>query len=150
MSELIRIDDMQMLNILKDKLQECVPVPIADQNVENILHALIGYIRSSSRRSKNIVEVNQDCYWDQREEILICEDKIIEFTQQERKVLSLLFSNVNSRVSYEMISTELWGEIVFGNRERIKTIVKQIRKKLPQNIVKNIFSYGYKIELLSE
>ena len=149
MSEVIRIDDRQMLSILKNELQEYVPVPIPEQNLENILYALVAYLRNTSRSDKGIVKINSVAFWNKKEENLIFKDKVIEFTYQERKVLSLLFKNLNSKVSYEMIAIELWGETVFGSRERIKTIIKQIRKKLPENIIKNIFSFGYKIELIS-
>jgi len=147
MSQGIRLKDYKLINILRDELKEFVPEPIPDHNLENTLYLLMNYIRKNSRSSTSIINIDDLSYWSELDENFYYQNKAIEFTQQEKKLLSFLFKNINYGVSYHSISNEIWGEIVFGSNERIKTVIKQLRKKLPRKLIKNIFAYGYKIEI---
>ncbi len=147
MAELIRHHDSKLVDILRDELQEFVAVPLQEEYLQNTLNALMTYIRSDARSSKNTIIVDSVSYWDKTEKTFYYKNKSIKLTPKERTLFALLFKNIRIGTSYDMISVELWGDSAIGNQERIKTIVKQLRKKLPKNIIKNIFSYGYKIEI---
>ncbi len=56
----------------------------------------------------------------------------------------ILYENCNKKSSYETIIYELWQEEVSLNKQNsLKTIVKQLRKKLPVDIIQNVFAFGY-------
>jgi len=147
MSKNMRFNDSKLVDILRSELKGFTRAPLEEEQLQNVLYSLIVHIRNDTRLSNNIVKVNSSSYWNQIEENFYFEDKSLKFTVKEKKALTILFKNINNSVSYNTLSVELWGDIVDGNRERIKTIVKQLRKKLPENIIKNIFSYGYKLEI---
>ena len=149
MSKNIRFNDSKLVDILRNELKEFTTDSLKEEHLQNVLYSLIVHIRNDTRVSNNIIKVNSSSYWNQVEENFYNDDKPLKFTIKERRMLSLLFKNINKSVSYDIIAIELWGNIVDGNRERIKTIVKQLRKKLPKNIIKNIFAHGYKLEIMS-
>ena len=149
MSKNIRLNDSKLVDILRDELKEFTTDSLKEEHLQNVLYSLIVHIRNEKRVSNDIIKVNSSSYWNQVEENFYNDDKPLQFTIKEKTVLSLLFKNINKSVSYDIIAIELWGDMVDGNRERIKTIVKQLRKKLPEKIIKNIFAYGYKLEIMS-
>jgi DNA-binding response OmpR family regulator len=42
---------------------------------------------------------------------------------------------------------ELWYDTKALRHPSLKTLVKQLRRKLPKDIIKNLFGFGYKIEI---
>jgi len=130
MSKNIRLNDSKLVDILRDELQELTIAPLKEEHLQNVLYSLMVHIRHDTRVSNNIIKINSLSYWKQVEENFYYEGNLLKFTTQERKVLSLLFKRINKSVSYDTIAIELWGDIVNGNRERIKTLVKQLRKKV--------------------
>ena len=101
----------------------------------------------SSVQEKHTIVINKDFYWDTRHSYLIYLDEEIYLTKNESLFLASLFNSPNYRATYETIYTYIWGvsgELKVGS---IKTLVKVLRKKLPFNIIKNIFGVGYKIDM---
>ena len=68
-------------------------------------------------------------------------------TNKERKVLALLISSPNATFSYDDIIFDVWYDISEDRIDALKTIIKNLRKKLPAECIKNVFGVGYKIEL---
>jgi len=144
----IRTQDQELIHVLQNQLQEYMIKPIPQVRLESTIETLIQHIRQSSRRQERFVKVSDCCKWDKQENSLYFENKEIVLTNKERDLLALLFNNTNHAIAYNTICMALWGETVDASKqERIKTLVKQLRKKLPQNIIKNIFAFGYKIEI---
>jgi len=145
----IRSQDKEFMKLLQQQLQDYVIEPIPDEVLESIIQTLIFRIRQNSRRQEQFINIDESCKWNKVSQSFFYNDKELTFTNKEREFLALVFDNVNNTVTYNTISISLWGESAdVVKQERIKTLVKQIRKKLPKNIIKNIFGYGYKVEIL--
>jgi len=98
-------------------------------------------------QEKHTIVINKEFYWNTEHSYLIYQDEEIYLTKNEILFLTSLFSSPNYRATYETIYTYIWGmsgELKIGS---IKTLVKVLRKKLPFNIIKNIFGIGYKIDM---
>ncbi len=99
----------------------------------------------SNIEEKYKIILSEELYWDAKDSLLIYKEEEIYLTKNEILFLASLFNHPNYRATYETIYTYIWGissEIKIG---RMKTLVKVLRKKLPSNIIKNIFAIGYKI-----
>ncbi|WP_297442017.1 winged helix-turn-helix domain-containing protein [Sulfurimonas sp.] len=121
------LDFDKLLELLKDKAKEIV----------------------QEKERQNIVKIQQDYYWDKQLTVLVYEGKNISLTKKERDLLCLLFSAPFETVfTYERIFEVLWGERDLMKHDSLKTIIKQLRKKLPFKTIKNIFAVGYAIERL--
>jgi DNA-binding response OmpR family regulator len=99
----------------------------------------------SNIEEKYKIVLSEELYWDAKDSLLIYKEEEIYLTKNETLFLASLFNHPNYRATYETIYTYIWGissEIKIG---RMKTLVKVLRKKLPSNIIKNIFAIGYKI-----
>jgi DNA-binding response OmpR family regulator len=147
MKNKIRQKDTKLVNILEIQLKEYLLKPVPQEKLEDIVSIFMYHIRKNSRRAENLVYVSDEMYWDKSNEMLIYKDREIILTKKERDFLALLFENVNQGIGYSVICLTLWEDIYAEKQDRIKTIVKQLRKKLPKNIIKNIHGYGYRLEL---
>ena len=150
MKKKIRQKDTKLVNILEIQLKEYLAKPVPQEKLEDIVNIFMYHIRRNSRRAENLVYIAKNMYWDKSNEMLIYEDKEIILTKKERNFLSLLFENVNQGIGYSVICLSLWEDIYAEKQDRIKTIVKQLRKKLPRDIIKNIHGYGYRLQLEKE
>ena len=99
-------------------------------------------------KAKNLITIDEDNFWDTDTQSFFYKSKELPLTNKERKLLSLLFKNLNQKNSYEIMIYELWQEETSLNKQnRLKTIIKQLRKKLPVNLIQNVFAFGYTIVL---
>jgi len=145
----IRTQDKELVNLLRNKLQGYTIEAIPNEKLEDTIKTIVHRIRKSSRSREDFIYLDESCKWHRMNRAFFYKNKEIVFTNKEREFLALLFRHVNNTVTYGNICISLWGENADPvKQERIKTLIKQIRKKLPINIIKNIFGYGYKIETL--
>lgn len=105
----------------------------------------------NSTTQKNLehkIMINQNFYWDRYNSCLIYEEQEITLTRNETFFLTLLFSSPYYRAEYSKIYLYIWGINCSSKNESLKTLIKNLRIKLPLNIIKNIFNVGYKIEFI--
>ena len=129
------------------KLTKYLVKPISRDELKDALAVAVKEIVSYTTYANRIIHIQNELYWDQDREKLIAEGQEIFLTRKERELLILLFANVNSVVTSEDIIYELWYDYDSSKMTSLKTLVKTLRKKLPQNFVKNVFGIGYKIEV---
>jgi DNA-binding response OmpR family regulator len=78
---------------------------------------------------------------------LVLDGVTVALTHKETKVLSILCSNPNKTFTYDDIIFDVWYEDEDNKTDALKTIIKNLRKKLPENTIKNVFGIGYKVEV---
>jgi len=147
MTVMMREKDVELTEVLHDCLKDYLAEPLPKEHLNKTLSILISEIRKRSRKSEEKIFVDNDLYWDTDRKQLVYKQSVISLTKKERELLTLLFSDVSRDFSYDIILTRLWGEISPSKQDSLKTLVKQLRKKLPNNIIKNIFGFGYKIDI---
>jgi two-component system response regulator VanR len=69
----------------------------------------------------------------------------IPLTPREFEILLLLANNKGKVISHETILTKIWGYAYIGDDRIIHTYIKNLRSKLPINIIKTIRSVGYSL-----
>jgi len=97
--------------------------------------------------SKQKLQLKDNFYFDIEKKELFDESKLIPLTNKERAIFSLLSSNSKLTFTYQEIIINAWSEYdEYGGIDSLKTIIKNLRKKLPKDTIKNIFGIGYKLE----
>jgi len=77
-------------------------------------------------------------FWDGQE---------LPLTLREFEILCLLASNENRVVSHETLLTKIWGYDYYSSEGTVHTHIKNLRAKLPKNIIKTIRGVGYSLEV---
>jgi two-component system response regulator VanR len=67
-------------------------------------------------------------------------------TIKEFEILMLLVQNSGKTLSHEMILSRIWGYDFDGDGSTVHTHIKNLRAKLPENIIKTVRGVGYRIE----
>lgn len=84
--------------------------------------------------------------WNFEQRILYNQDKEIKLTPKEKKILDILFSNLNIVIPYDKLLLDVWSDYEQSNIDTLKTMIKNIRKKLPKNTIQNIYGIGFKVQ----
>ena len=93
------------------------------------------------------VQFEKGFYFDITKEILYQDKKIIKLTRTEKKLISLLASNVNQLVTYEDIASVVWKGKEFSIYS-LRNVVKHIREKTDELFIKNSSNRGYVINTI--
>ena len=71
-------------------------------------------------------------------------DQTIPLTVKESMLLELLLSRKNHVFSTVEIENRIWGD-EFVTDSALRALIKNLRKKLPIDCIKNIVGHGYKL-----
>jgi DNA-binding response OmpR family regulator len=90
-----------------------------------------------------------DCIWDTKSQTLFCNDVAINLTKRELKFFELLVQRGGIPCNDAEILFHVWEdeEDKSITNASIRTLVKNLRKKIPKNLIKNQYGVGYKIDL---
>ncbi|RXJ90459.1 DNA-binding response regulator [Arcobacter sp. CECT 8983] len=107
-------------------------------NLKKLNEALMKYLNKSA----SPIELCENMYLDlQKREVTYNSDVII-LRKREKDFLHLLYEKKGSILSYIEIEDELWAEREMTSHA-LKSFIKDLRHKLPVNVIKNIPQEGY-------
>ena len=106
----------------------------------------ISALMKSKLDSVRVVNMGAGYVFDGLRRILLKDGEQIVLTKKELSFVSLLASRVGELVLYEEIKRYVWTEGAVSDTA-LRTFVKRIRDKVSGEIIKNVPSLGYKIEL---
>ena len=80
-------------------------------------------------------------FWDGKE---------LPLTLREFEILCLLASNENKVLSHETLIAKVWGYDYYSSEATVHTHIKNLRSKLPENIIKTVRGVGYTLKSENE
>ena len=76
------------------------------------------------------------------------DDKILDLTKTEFKMLAFLAKNNNKVCSRELLLDEVWGVEVYVDDRIVDAYIKKIRKQIsPKKYIKTVFGIGYRFSI---
>jgi len=138
-------DTSYLLDAVGLKLTKYLVKPVTRAQLKEALNLVFEELKLYDVLPKNILSLRDGFVWNYETQELFNKDEIV-LTEKERKLLSLLLSNINVTYTYQVIVDELW-QTADDRIAPLKTIIKNLRKKLPKDTIKNIFGVGYKINI---
>lgn len=128
------------------KLTKYLIKPISRSDLKEALNLAITELDKYDVSSKKILFLKDGYSWNYKTQELKGVYNIA-LTDKERQLLELFFSNTNIIYSYDDIIISIWNDYEGDKISALKTIIKNLRKKIPKDTIKNVFGVGYKIEL---
>ncbi len=114
----------------------------------NILFpVLLQCAKNIKENIQTIKYITKECYYDPFNRTLIKDNKNIKVSKNELLFLDILYKNENRVVSYEEIENKIWYDS-FMSEDAIRSLVRNLRKKLPSDTLINVAKVGYRIEVL--
>jgi len=101
----------------------------------------------NTAESKNIYRIDEDTRWDDGKMTLYRYGDEVSLTQSEKRLFSLLCAYRDCDVSSEDIFIHVWQDFdTEFNTNSVRTLVKRLRKQLPEGIITNTYGGFYKLQ----
>ena len=116
--------------------------PISYDKLKEAFKKIIDYLDIN----KHIIKIIDNIYYDTLNGIVLNNTNEIHLNKKEMRLMSLLLDNKNEIVTYKQIENKVWGtydEVMTSNA--LRTIIKNLRKKLSNDLIQNISGIGYKL-----
>ena len=136
-------DKDYLLKAIELGLVKYLVKPVKEKEFEE---ALFLCVNSLQEDNSNIVKLDENSYFDTFNKNLVIKDEIIKLRAKEILFLELLIKNKNRYVSYEEIENYVWDESVM-TKDALKTLVKNLKTKIPKDLILNLTNSGYKIDV---
>ena len=136
-----------LLEATELKLTKYLLKPITTKDLMDSLELAVKELDSFQIISKDRLKLSDHLIWDFTEMILLEDCQEVHLTPKERKILQILFSNRKSTVTYDTLLNEVWEDFDTYAIDTLKTMIKNIRKKVPKEIIKNVYGTGFKADI---
>ncbi|WP_428739017.1 response regulator transcription factor [Sulfurimonas sp.] len=140
-------DVQTLLNATELKLTKYLVKPVSRADLKEAIALAQEELSNYTVVANKIVKMKDSFCWDKKKQVLLHGNEQQHLTKKERELLTLLFSDINRIFSVDDIVYELWYDSNIYGDNALKTLIKGLRKKLPEGSIKNIFGVGYKIEI---
>lgn len=140
-------DVQTLLNATELKLTRYLVKPVSRSDLRDAIALAEEELLNYTVFTNKIIKMKDSFYWDQENKKLFNQDEEHVLTKKEIELLTILFSNINKTFSADDIIYELWYYAEEPKGNALKTLIKSLRKKLPEGSIKNVFGVGYKIEI---
>ncbi len=113
---------------------------------EKLLGALEQSIKLTENKSKFSIALSQECSYNAFTQSVTCKDSEVKLTKNERLFMDLLAHHHTRVVCYEEIESAIWPYEGMS-QDAIRSLVRGLRKKIPEGCIENISGVGYKLSL---
>lgn len=136
------IDEEQVIEQAEIDVTRCLLKPVRvrpfKEAMEKVSTELIGLY-------PHMVRLNENVTWDEHHRMLFINKTPVSLTIKEATLLDLLIRHAGSCVRFETILENVWENSPLNdtNLQLIVTQVNQLRKKLPADLIQNVYRQGY-------
>ncbi len=130
-----------LLELINLNISHYILKPVNATNLlEGLLHAL-------EERLIHRIDLANDLYYDLRRGELLYRDRPIPLRRRDRRFLLLLHRHHPAITTYDQIADHLWDDKPMS-RGALKTFIKELRSRLPVDIIENVPREGYRLREL--
>jgi len=128
-----------MLDAAQLHLIKYIVKPITE---EKLMDALSAFIKSHNK--SQIYTLEKNVFFDYNKSIITNNNKEFQLTKKENLFLKLLTAK-NRIITYEEIENKIWDDEFIMTQNALRLFIKNLRKKLPAQAIKNVQGIGYKL-----
>lgn len=139
-------DTEYLLKAVELQLVKYIIKPITK---EKLIGALEKSMELIEDKSKFNLSLSPTAQYNAYEKLIYDNGKEIKLTKNETLFLDLLAHHHTRVVKYEEIESAIWAYDGMS-QDAIRSLVRGIRKKVPENCIENVSGSGYKLHTYSE
>ncbi|MBN2965277.1 response regulator transcription factor, partial [Sulfurospirillum sp. T05] len=136
-------DKEYLLKAVDLHLEHYIVKPI---NLTTLTDALLRCAKRISKHQSLHIKLPKDYTYDADHKELRYYNKLIKLTKKEVGFLELLLANTHRVVTYQELQDNVWQDDVMTD-SALRSLVRNLRKKLPSDFITNLSGVGYKIAL---
>jgi len=138
-------DQEYLLKAVELQLVKYIVKPITK---DKLMGALELSIKRMEDKSKFSLPLSQTCSYNAFSKEIFDDGKPIKLTKNELLFLDLLAFNTSRVVTYEEIESQIWPYEGMSS-DAIRSLVRALRKKLPDDALDNVSGIGYKLKVFT-
>jgi DNA-binding response OmpR family regulator len=92
------------------------------------------------------IKLSEQSIYNHCDKIVCFNTKNMKLSKSESRLLEYFIKRANQTITFDEIYDYIW-EFEIPSKEAIKSIVKELRKKIGKDLIKNIYGTGYILEL---
>ena len=127
-----------LLSLINLNINHYILKPV---NSENLLN---GIIKAFGDKLENKIKFTDEVYFNMKKRELYYKEEIIVLRKRDKDFLLLLHENRNRVLSYETIEEYIWKDKSMS-MSALKTFIKELRQRLPIDLIVNVPQEGYKL-----
>jgi len=137
-----------LIDLIRISVSDFLQKPLGMQEMIDVFHRVCREIQEEKMKNQ-YARINSEVYWDFSSKTLYVNSQAIDLTAQETKFFELLVKNPSHKFAdleiFEYINNK--DSQKEFSKDSIKSLVKRLRKKIPDGIVKTQKNLGYSINL---
>ncbi len=127
-----------LLSLINLNINHYILKPV---NSENLLN---GIIKAFGDKLENKIKFTDEVYFNMKKRELYYKEELIVLRKRDKDFLLLLHENRNRVLSYETIEEYIWKDKSMS-MSALKTFIKELRQRLPIDLIVNVPQEGYKL-----
>lgn len=137
-------DKKYFIDLINIGVKGFIQKPLTTEQIIKVLYDVC-----SSFQDKSLVDLGDGYLYDSVLKVLFLNSQKVNLSDKELKTLNLLIKNKNQSFSSE----EIFNHIYYDQAEKefsidsIKSLLKRLRRKLPNSLIVNNYKSGYSINL---
>jgi len=139
-------DTEYLLKAVELQLVKYIIKPITKDKLIDALEKSIELIED---KSKFNLALSATCKYNAYEKVIYQDEKELKLTKNELLFLDLLAHHHTRVVKYQEIENAIWAYEGMS-QDAIRSLVRGLRKKVPDETIENISGIGYKLHTFSE
>jgi DNA-binding response OmpR family regulator len=120
--------------------------PVKRRDFNEAVQMAVDDLNSVNIISKKVMTLTRGYSWDFTNNNLLFNNKEVELTKSEKIILNTLFSNPNMELTYDDLIYPVWNDYDHSRKDTLKTMINNLRKKLPKDTIKTMYSIGYRFD----
>lgn len=117
--------------------------PVTKEKLQNALSRSVEKIKDESRFS---VRLSPECRYNAYSQNVECGEEQTKLTKNEILFMDLLAHHVNRTLTYQEIEDAIWPYEGMS-QDAIRSLVRGLRKKLPDGAIDNVSGVGYRLKV---
>jgi DNA-binding response OmpR family regulator len=133
-------DKEYLMEAVELHMEKYIIKPIELEDLFDVLEKCLSVINVNNQTN---LEVDKNYTYDYDKKELKYKDESILLNKKEMLFFEVLISNQNRVVTYEELQENVWGDDVMTD-SALRSLVRNLRKKLPSDIIFNLSGLGYR------
>jgi len=133
-------DKKYLLDLINMKVESFIQKPLSFEQISNVFKNL-----STSLIDNNTIHLSLNCKYNNISKEFLIDNKKVNLTSNEYKFIEFLIKNNKSNTNIEDIFNYIFYDEPFKefSTNSIKSLVKRLRKKLPEGLITHNKTTGY-------
>lgn len=129
-----------LLESTKLKLVDYLTKPVS---FDNLYQSFLNATKEIIRDGNIIVKFEDNIIYDIKKKILFKDDKELNLTLNESKLLDLFLNKKDETLPIELIKNHVWEDSYLASDAAFKSLLNKLRLKVGKNTIKNVSGIGY-------